>query len=588
MADVPELMQVWRDDPAEADLLGFGIVAETVAELVLDPRLDPVTVGVFSRWGGGKSTILALLESALKERPDATETRVVRVNPWQYDDFSDVRERLIGEILDALPREGPNATQKMFSLLKRVRWSRIARTVGLAAAAGAVDIKALVESFSLTEKEPPHPLPDMEGFRRDFADFIANETEIKRVVVLVDDLDRCLPDSAVAVMEALKLFLSVPKMSFVVAVDHHLLKECVAASVQAGSRQGFADHYLEKIIQVPISLPLLSQQDAVTYVAMLMLERALGQDDFKSVEESVRTRRADGLANVLDPEMPAVATAGVLPLARQIVEGLEAERSSSPRAIKRFLNAWAVRDRLAQARGVVLDPAVSLKLLLLEEQYREDLEVLVGAAAEARPTLIRQWEDWAREVPVQEARPSKTAKQAKPTATPRPPGISERSRVWAAAEPSIPDDERVNRYLTLAATFLGVSSSTVLSDEELDVLQKLASTTDSVRKAGILLLKKMDPPNVVRVGRALADRIPQEREPGILITSLLELAHLEPELASASVGAIEAVKTRLTPADAVRLQAATGPGLKELAARLADDASVPNEVRAAFEDAWTV
>jgi hypothetical protein len=580
-----ERMQVWRDDPAEADLLGFGIVAEAVVDLVLDERLDPVTVGVFSRWGGGKSTILALVEGALANRPDAHETCVIRVSPWQYDDFTDVRERLVGEILSGLPQDGEGAKEKMFGLVKRVRWSQIARTVGLAAAAGAVDVKALIESFSLKDKEAPPPLPDMDGFRKEFAGFIANEKQIKRVVVLVDDLDRCLPNAAVAVMEALKLFLSVPKMSFVVAVDHHLIKDSVAASIQAGNREGFADRYLEKIIQVPISLPLLSQQDAITYVALLMLERSLDKADFARVTADVATRRADSFAHALDPEDTAVSRSGVLPLARQIVTGLEAERSSSPRAIKRFLNAWAVRSRLASARGVTLDPTVSLKLLLLEEQYPDDFQVLLSTAPEERPALIRQWEEWAREVPV-DVKQDKATK-GKVELTPRPDGINDRSKGWARAEPSIPDDAGVTRYLTLASTFFGTSASSSLSDEEIDVLQKLVNATESVRRAGISLLDKMEPSGVARVGRALIERIPLEPQPSNVIESTLALVLKAPELSASAATAIEASKTRLTPGDAVRLSAADTSALVDLAARLQDDPGVPAAVREAFAEEAT-
>ncbi len=60
--------------------------------------------------------------------------------------------------------------------------------------------------------------------------------DLDKVIVLVDDLERCSPDSVVAILEAIKVFLSVPKMAFVLAAEEALIRYAIERSENAGAR----------------------------------------------------------------------------------------------------------------------------------------------------------------------------------------------------------------------------------------------------------------------------------------------------------------------------------------------------------------
>ena len=81
--------------------------------------------------------------------------------------------------------------------------------------------------------------PSIDGFRDDFAELVSHDQmkELRRVVVVVDDLDRCLSDTVIAVLEAIKLFLSVPKMAFLVAADETAVKNAIAVRYGSESRR---------------------------------------------------------------------------------------------------------------------------------------------------------------------------------------------------------------------------------------------------------------------------------------------------------------------------------------------------------------
>ena len=66
MGDQPQL-PLFDDNPTSLDLLGFGGVVSAVVRVLNSGGLDPVTIGVQSGWGGGKSTLLKLIENRLKD-----------------------------------------------------------------------------------------------------------------------------------------------------------------------------------------------------------------------------------------------------------------------------------------------------------------------------------------------------------------------------------------------------------------------------------------------------------------------------------------------------------------------------------------
>ena len=96
------------------------------------------------------------------------------------------------------------------------------------------------------------------AFRKEFEELL-ERADIDRLVVLVDDLDRCLPEIAIETLEAIRLFLFVPRAAFVIAADEGMIEYAVRQHfpdlpVTTGPAT-YARNYLEKLIQVPFRLP---------------------------------------------------------------------------------------------------------------------------------------------------------------------------------------------------------------------------------------------------------------------------------------------------------------------------------------------
>lgn len=377
---MPDDFPLWPDNPTKEDLLGFTDVATPVIDALGRDRLDPVALGVFGDWGSGKTTILKLIESSLAEDDKVV---VVYTQPWEYDPSSDPKAILIGEVLSAIRKHAEGSgtkklskaiTEKFTDLAKRVRWSK---AIGLAArSAVSFTPPSFEEIADIFGDEKESTEPTLQGFRDEFAALMAELDSVSRVVVLVDDLDRCLPPAVIGTLEAIKLFLSVSKMGFVIAADERAVRHAIASQyVGATQSDRLAQEYLEKIVQIPMRVPALGESDAEAYLALLLLQRHVTDgSDYKAVVEYIDGRRAQSALRVLEglPESNLSQDAkNELKIANQLAPVLTPRVEGNPRRLKRFMNAFWLRSDIAKRRDAALEPLVMAKLLLLE-RFNDD------------------------------------------------------------------------------------------------------------------------------------------------------------------------------------------------------------------------
>ena len=97
-------------------------------------------------------------------------------------------------------------------------------------------------------------------FREEFEKLLES-AGIEQLVVLIDDLDRCLPDTAIETLEAVRLFVFMARTAFVVAADEGMIEYAVRKHFpdlpDTSGPRDYARNYLEKLIQVPFRIPAL-------------------------------------------------------------------------------------------------------------------------------------------------------------------------------------------------------------------------------------------------------------------------------------------------------------------------------------------
>ncbi len=531
--DLATSVPLFDDNPAEEDLLGFDAVAEVVTRVVTSGGLDPVTVGIHSAWGGGKSTALNLIAARLAK---AGHVVVVRIDPWEFENTEDLRGTLIAQVLNELqdrvetdivePSTRDKAVAKLNDLRRRIAWGRVAQVLVTSAVKLSPDVPALIEALTPKPKEAANGEGEgpqgMAGFREQFDALMTEVGGITKVVVLVDDLDRCLPPTIMGTLEAIKLFLSVKKMAFVIAADEDLIRAAINVQMEGAAKGGFAKLYTEKIVQLPVSLPLLSVEQAEAYIALLLCRNAgeLTGEGLREVVAASNERRQAGTAPYVvagDGAAPG-PPAKHLVLAASIAKGLSADVWRSPRAIKRFLNAFAVRNHLAHAAGAGLAVDVLLKLYLLELRYLAEFQLLTQRSSSERTALVTAWEEWAR------------------GERPAPPeGIGETTRLWAATEPYLDGrGPEIERYLSVAATLHSdVRFGGAINAKQLALIEQLSHPSDATRAAARQELAALEPDEQTVILSGLGEQLTRMNDPEHAIDSLTAIAATIPGHADA-------------------------------------------------------
>jgi predicted KAP-like P-loop ATPase len=212
------------DHETAVDFLNYEAVAKTVVALLKDNRQYALTIGIHGDWGAGKSSVLRMVEAGM--RPD-DKVACLWFNGWTFQGFDDAKTVLIEVIVSELIRQRSTygkVKEKGLKLLKRINVMKLARHgVGLgvflktgipphitAAALGRLhDLAANVGSMSpddikgkideaagfLKPAEAESIPEEIHHFREEFAKLL-EEAKIDQLVVLIDDLDRCLPSRA--------------------------------------------------------------------------------------------------------------------------------------------------------------------------------------------------------------------------------------------------------------------------------------------------------------------------------------------------------------------------------------------------------
>ena len=307
---------IFSDNETRVDLLNNEAIAKTIVMLLRERPDHPVTLGVHGDWGAGKSSILEMIEVAL-----SAEDRVLclKFNGWRFQGFEDAKIALIEGIVTGLIEKRPlltKATEAVKNIFRRIDLLKAAKKVGGLAltayasyhglGAQALAIPALLGTLEgwatdptkLTKENVESVLPDarsilkpeaelqnvpqeIDGFRKAF-DRLLDKAGIQQLVVLIDDLDRCLPDTAIETLEAVRLFVFTSRTAFVVAADEAMIEYAVRKHFpdlpDTTGPQTYARNYLEKLIQVPFRIPALGETETRIYVTLLFVGAELGEE----------------------------------------------------------------------------------------------------------------------------------------------------------------------------------------------------------------------------------------------------------------------------------------------------------------------
>lgn len=406
---------LWPDKETEIDYLNFSYLVDMVVSLATDRHLSPSTIGLYGDWGSGKSSLMKLARNAIeaKDKKGERESKVlcVEFNGWLFEGYDDAKTSLCGTILDALADEkkfGKEVADYARNLLKKVDFKKIIGkgvkygldilfTGGLGTltditlssilssmktAAGNIDSQQVEELLDKLKNEE-NKRHEIKRFREDFKELL-KKTDLNQVVVFIDELDRCQPDTILDVFEAMRLFLFVEGISFIIGADERLIQYAIKSKYKEvpGNNLDIGKEYLEKLIQYPISIPQLNRAEVKQYLFCLLSEKSLDPEKFRELIDIVNSLQPDEeiTIEIISKKAPLLThiCKDNMALSRQISSILAPSINGNPRQCKRFLNMLNMRVELAKSRRVKLDRNILAKLMLAEYFHPEFFKALTN------------------------------------------------------------------------------------------------------------------------------------------------------------------------------------------------------------------
>lgn len=237
-------------DPAH-DLFGHAPFAQTLAHAIRGYRgSDGIVLALYGPWGSGKSTVLAFVQHELENGPEEDRPVVVSFNPWWFSGQEHLAKAFLGQMQAVLPEK-----YEKFRALgdKLAEFSEALGGVGdvLGTVAGQGWLGGLIRRGAKLAGRSPKDVP---ALKQALSDLLLKQK--KRVLVVIDDIDRLTPDEMRQLFTVIKALADFPYVTYLLAFDREVA--ATAISAQTGLP---GERYLEKIIQVPFELPQPDRTD---------------------------------------------------------------------------------------------------------------------------------------------------------------------------------------------------------------------------------------------------------------------------------------------------------------------------------------
>lgn len=309
-----------NDRVGDDDQLGFTSYVDAFADLITSPHTQPpLTIGIFGSWGMGKSFLLEHIQREIERRQAADrhavpQVHVVRFNAWEYSSMDVVWPALVRMIVSRLDKLSTWPVHRR--LWTRVRWNiaRQWRQLWPRLIAGAIVVVALIVAAAMNgednvakaiggvaaalgiagvlkaAKDPvanwvttlfadsdygdqlqvmkdiKHDLTTLEERLHEHGD--PDQPVTGRILILIDDLDRCEPAKAVEVLQALNLLLNFNSFVVALGIDARIVTGAIEKHYEGllGKAGASGYEYLDKIVQIPFRIPEPGRDEIISFV----------------------------------------------------------------------------------------------------------------------------------------------------------------------------------------------------------------------------------------------------------------------------------------------------------------------------------
>jgi len=324
---------------SEGDLLNFRRYVNPLVSILTDPEAKtPFTIGIFGAWGGGKSSLLRMLDERL-ETQHRDEFVRVKFNPWVYRQEENMLIPLLHTLNDALKQDKQERFKDAALRVGKALFVLGADVLLRKLTADVLSLDKLQEAKEALDKERGEIESEIRNLHNTLTTVVnAIHKNGARLVLFIDDLDRCDPAVIIDLLEAIKLFFDLEHTFIILAIDKEVIDRGIQVKYSeftfAKERESaIGGEYLEKMVQLPLTL-------------------------FPLYKSQVRT--------FMEDLQPAPAIAAFLDL-------LQTVALPNPRKIKRIVNILTLTDAILQGSPALagLQRELVVRLVVLQVQSGE-------------------------------------------------------------------------------------------------------------------------------------------------------------------------------------------------------------------------
>jgi hypothetical protein len=235
-------------------------LADTIA--AFDARAGAPVIGIYGRWGYGKSTVLNFIRTQLQREHDST-VEILEFNPWRFKDQDALTSAFFHGLASAIDETLGGTALRAGQILEYGSSLLSIIPIGGSAAAKVAEKVGARLAFQSLEDERQKIIRIMRKSKR-------------KVVVLIDDIDRLDRDEVLSILKIVRLTANFPQIVYVLAFDDEMVARAAAQSFGGASDSG--RQFLEKIVQYPFIIPAVGRRRLLSFIEKRAREACASAD----------------------------------------------------------------------------------------------------------------------------------------------------------------------------------------------------------------------------------------------------------------------------------------------------------------------
>ena len=265
-------IKILTDDVESEPTSEFQKISQKVAGIIFG-TFPKITIGIYGEWGTGKSTLMRQIQKNLEINDVPIKIPSIWFNAWRYE-----REEIsstiplilaiINKLQTQIKFQNKKPSNKIKNSLKKAKkyLSMFSGSInvgieGIASGTLKIDSSKIKDDSgkSFIKNNLPTIQQGIEIINELMTQLELDLPNKLKLVVFIDDLDRCSPKKALEIFESMKVLLDLEGIVYVIGISHETIGKLISAAYKDAEIKG--KDYIRKIIQVPIQTPIWNKKD---------------------------------------------------------------------------------------------------------------------------------------------------------------------------------------------------------------------------------------------------------------------------------------------------------------------------------------